>query len=157
MHNDESFEHAHTQGILAGRHAFTRTQARTCTHTHARTHVRTHRVPLEESERPNEPPRELAIGTEGGFQPDKPKYKFETSSEIVLMPNRQVSCVSYHLLVTVLSFLLPSRICVCRFCENVLMPNRLASGDSSPSLLVMSLLLSPSSYSPHFLPGLAYP
>ena len=37
-----------------------------------------------------ETPRELAIGTDEGFQPDKPKYELDTSSSIVLMPNYQV-------------------------------------------------------------------
>lgn len=37
-------------------------------------------------------PKELAIGTDAGFQPDKPKYEIEKSTKIVIMPSRQV-CV----------------------------------------------------------------
>lgn len=49
----------------------------------------THRRPVVETE-VKETPRELAIGTDDGFQPDKPKYELDTSSTIVLMPNFQV-------------------------------------------------------------------
>jgi hypothetical protein len=48
------------------------------------------RKPLANGAQAGSAPTELAIGTDTGFQPDKPKYEIQTATSIVLMPNKQV-------------------------------------------------------------------